>query len=138
MTAKTCFLGLFVNLFVCLMAPAADVRGVVLKVDADKNQVTIEGRGLGVRGAIMIIQLDKNTQIQAGGKSASVADLAAGTRVRVTYDVQGEQRVALRINFLGAPPSSPPPPPPAPAAPAGGSANGISGTLRRVSFTERE
>ena len=72
MTAKTCFLGLFIDLFVAFSAQAADVRGVVLKVDAEKNQLTIEGRGLGVRGAIMAIQLDKNTQIQAGGFSAAL------------------------------------------------------------------
>jgi hypothetical protein len=133
MSAKSCFISLFTSLLLSLTASAAEIRGVILKVDAEKNQVTIEGRGLGVRGAIMTFQLDKDTQIQVVRKPAKVADLSPGRRVRVAYEFHGDQRIALLITQLGGPPS-----PASPAVSASSSANSVSGTLRRVSFTERE
>jgi hypothetical protein len=133
MSTKCFFLSVLASLLLGLMAQAAEIRGIILKADADKHQLTIEGRGLGVRGAILTFQLDKDTPIQAGRKPASVTDLTPGRRVRVAYDLQGDRRVALLVTLLGAPPSSTPP---AEAAPNSG--NTVSGILRRVSFTERE
>jgi hypothetical protein len=133
MSAKSCILSLFACLLLDLTAPAAELRGVVLKADVEKNQLIIEGRGLGVRGVIMTFQLDKDTQIQAGRKPAKLTDLSPGRRVRVVYELQGDRRVALLITLVGGQPSSAPP---ATAAPSDG--NSVSGILRRVSFTERE
>ena len=128
MSTKNCIFSLFAGLVLSMTASAAEVRGVILKVDAEKNQLTIEGRGLGVRGAIMMFQLDKDTQIQVGRKPTTVADLTSGRRVRITYEIQGDRRVALLITLLGGSPPA--------AAPDGG--NSVSGILRRVNFTERE
>src|SRR5437660_1247845 len=133
MRSKSCILALFTTLLLGLTATAAEIRGVIIKADAAKNQLTIEGRGLGVRGVIVTFQLDQGTQIQVGRKPATVADLALGKRVRVVYDFQGDQRLALLITVQGGPPTPAPP-----AVPAGDNANSVSGTLRRVSFTERE
>lgn len=133
MSTKSCLLSLITGLLLGLTASAAEIRGVVIKADAAKNQLTIEGRGLGVRGVIVTLQLDQGTQIQINRKPAGVADLSPGRRVRVVYDFQGDQRVALLITLQGGQPS------PAPSAvSAADKASGTSGVLRRVSFTERE
>jgi hypothetical protein len=133
MTAKHSFLGLVVGLLLGLPASAAEVRGVIVKADGDKNQLTIEGRGLGVRGAIMTFQIDKETQIQAGHKPLKMADLITGRRVRITYELQGDRRVALVITLLGLQPGSA-----LPAVPPATNGTNLSGILRRVSFSERE
>lgn len=125
MSAKVYFLSASVSLLLGLSVQAAEIRGVILKADADKNQLIIEGRGLGVRGALMTFQLAKDTPILAGRKPARLSDLSPGRRVRVAYEIQGDRHVALLITLLGAPPS------PAAESP-------VSGILRRVSFTDRE
>jgi hypothetical protein len=128
MSTKICFLSASASLLLGLTVQAAEIRGVVLKTDTQKNQLTIEGRGLGVRGVILTFQLDKETPIQAAGrKPAKLTDLTPGRRVRVAYEMQGDRRVAFLVTLLGAAPSS--------ASPA---ENAVSGVLRRVSFTERE
>jgi hypothetical protein len=133
MSTKSCLLSLCTGLLLSLTASAAEFRGVIIKADPAKNQLTIERRGLGIRGAIVTFQLDKDLQIQAGGKPANVTDLSPGRRVRVVYDFRGDQRVARLITLQGGQPS-----PAVPAVSAAGKANGLSGILRRVSFTERE
>ena len=132
MGAKTCSLSLFASLLFSLTSPAAEIRGIILKVDAEKNQLTIEGRGLGVRGLIMTFQLDKDTRVQFGRKPAQVADLSPGRRVRVVHDSSGERPKALLITLVGGQPSSVPPP----VTESGG--NSVAGLLRRVSFSDRE
>ncbi|HLJ95715.1 MAG TPA: hypothetical protein VKU02_21240 [Gemmataceae bacterium] len=133
MNTKICFLGFVTSFLLSLPATAAEMRGIILKADVTKNQLTIEGRGLGVRGAIVTLQLEKDTQIQLNRKPAVLADLSPGRRVRVVYDVHGDQRVALLITLQGGPPSQAP----SEMSPSG-NANSVSGILRRVSFTERE
>ena len=133
MNTKSCLLSLFASLLLSLTASAAEIRGVILKADAAKNQLTIEGRGLGVRGAVVTVQLDTETQIQVGRRPAKVVDLTPGRRVRVVYDFKGDQRVALLITLQGGQPNPAPP-----AIAAAGKGDSVSGTLRRVSVTERE
>lgn len=133
MSAKSCILSLFAGLLLSLASPAAEFRGIILKADTDKHQLTIEGRGLGVRGVVMTFQLEKDTQIQIGRKPAQPIDLVPGRRVRVAYELQGDRRVALLVTLLGGPPSAAPP---APAAPNG--EKSVSGVLRRISLTDRE
>jgi hypothetical protein len=133
MRIKSCLVSLFMIFALSVAASAAEIRGVIVKTDAAKNQLTIEGRGLGVRGAVVTFQLDKDTQIQAGRKLATLTDLTPGGRVRVVYDFRGDQRMALLIMLQGSPPG-----PAAPAFSGTVSANGVSGILRRVSYTERE
>jgi hypothetical protein len=132
MIAKSCLLSLLASLLFGLASSAAEIRGVILKADAEKNQLTIEGRGLGVRGVVMTFQLDKDTQVQISRKPAKVADLSPGRRVRVVYELSGDRRMALVITLMGGQPNPVPPP----IAESGG--NSVAGVLRRVSFTDRE
>ncbi len=133
MRTKSCLLSLFASLIFNLAASAAEIRGVIVKADAANKQLTVEGRGLGVRGVVVTFQLDKDTQIQVGRKPATVADLSPGGRVRVVYDFRGDQRMALLITLQGSLPSPSPP-----AVPGASNGSSVSGILRRVSFTERE
>jgi Domain of unknown function (DUF5666) len=132
MITKSCLLSLFASLLLGLPSLAAEFRGVILKADPETKQLIVEGRGLGVRGIILTFHLDKETQIQMGRKPATAGDLSTGRRVRVTYELHGDRRVALLITLLGG--QSPAPP----VSSAPGNADNLSGTLRRVSFTERE
>jgi hypothetical protein len=117
------------------MACAEEVRGIVIKADAEKNELVIEGRGRGVRGVPLRFRLDKETQILAGRKPATMADLITGKRVRVVYEEQQGQRKALlltlpaiSLNLAG----------PAPTLPVATDPDAIAGVLRRVAFTDRE
>src|ERR1700752_4648743 len=101
MITKSCFLSLFGGLLLALPSLAAEFRGVIVKADPDTKQLTIEGRGLGVRGMILTFHLDKDSQIQIGRRPAAAADLSPGRRVRVTYELHGDRRVALLITLLG-------------------------------------
>jgi hypothetical protein len=132
MITKSCFLSLFASLLLGHPSLAAEFRGVILKADPETKQLTIEGRGLGVRGMILTFHMDKDSQIQLGRKPATAADLSPGRRVRVTYELHGDRRVALLITLLGGQSQVPP------ASSAPGNPDNLSGTLRRVSFTERE
>jgi Cu/Ag efflux protein CusF len=114
---------------------AAEVRGVISKVDLDRHEVVLEGRGRGARGMTFTFTLDQNTKVLFGGQPAEVADLSPGKAVRVSFDRQGKEDVAVLIQAHGRPPARTPAAP-APAPTAAGDA--ITGTLQRVAYTERE
>ena len=139
---NTKIFSLSVTAILCLAfsATAAEVRGIVVKVDSKNHELVIEGRGRGLRGAELTFQLNKDTVIQNGQEPAQVSDLMPGKRVRVFYERQDGQRLALRITMPGgalaealkqAPPAEP-----AKAGP--NDANTVSGTLRRLALTDRE
>ena len=131
MFSKSSLLSLLAVLGIGLAASAAEVRGIIIKVDAGKYELTLEGRGRGVRGKSLTFRLDPKAEIVAGTQPGKMADLVAGKRVRVVYEMQGNERVAVRITLPGeaiAPVTVP--------APIG--ANAVAGTLRRVALTDRE
>ena len=115
-------------------ASAAEVRGVLSKVDLDKNEITLEGRGKGARGMTYSFAVDKDTRIELGGEAATLKDLAPGKHVRVFYETRGDRTVAVMIKgfALGTPAATATPPLPH-ADP-----NAVTGTLQRVAYTERE
>jgi Cu/Ag efflux protein CusF len=116
---------------------AAEVRGVISKVDLDRHEVVLEGRGRGARGMTFTFTVDRDTKVLFGGQPAELADLSPGKAVRVSFDRQGKEDVAVLIQAHGRPPArTPAAPAPAPAPTASGDA--ITGTLQRVAYTERE
>jgi hypothetical protein len=137
MNAQRYFLAVLACLLFCAAAWSDEVRGVVLKTDPDKQTLTIEGRGKGVRKATLAIQITKETKILFGGKPARLTDLTAGKRVRVTYEARDNQRVAVRITALGLVQAAPAAPA-AQAVPAARDGNTLSGTLQRIALTDRE
>ncbi len=132
MTAKSCVLGLMAALILALQAPAEEVRGVIIKADAGKKELILEGRGKGARGRSMTFLVDKDTQILIGKQPGQMADLVAGKRARVTYEFQGGRRVATLIMLHGAAPAA------SEIMPVPKDANAVSGVLRRVALTDRE
>jgi hypothetical protein len=131
MFTKRCAWSLLGFLLLGPAMAAEEVRGIVLKTDADKQVLTIEGRGKGIRKSMLTFKVDKETQILFGRKMGRLTDLSAGKRVRVLYEVQNGQAVALRITAPGAVPAQP-------ISPAPKDANALVGTLQRVALTDRE
>ncbi len=133
-----------------LAAPAfaAEVRGVVSKVDPEKNLLVVDARGAGVRGQTMTFVLAPDARVQSADEPARLGDLKAGRRVRVTYEARDGRLVATSAsspNLLGlveklAPTISkvvPVPAAPKPTPVADGP-NTVRGELRRVALTDRE
>jgi hypothetical protein len=114
---------------------AAEVRGILSKVDLDRHEIVLEGRGRGARGVTFTFTVDRDTKVMFGDEPGRLDDLAAGKRVRISFEHQGNEDVALLIRALGKPPAhSAAAAAAAPAAPA----DAITGTLLRVAYTERE
>jgi hypothetical protein len=109
---------------------AAEVRGIISKVDVDRHEIVLEGRGRGARGYTFTFTVDRDTKILFGEDPGQLADLSAGKRVRVSFEHRRDQDVALLIQAHGSLPAR------TAAPPASGDA--ITGTLQRVALTERE
>jgi Cu/Ag efflux protein CusF len=88
---------------IVLAAPAlADVaRGVITKVDLDKKEVEVRGKGRGARKGSMTFILGNDTQVTVGKKDGSLKNLKVGRRVRVEYEAQDNQRVITAIRVKG-------------------------------------
>jgi hypothetical protein len=132
MAGKNCALSLLVTACLAWGAIAAEVRGVVIKADDTKKELTIEGRGKGARRLVLTFVIDQDTEILVDKQPGKVADLVAGKRVRVAFDLQSGQRIARVITLHGAGGAAPA------LLPAPKDANSLAGTLRRVAFTDRE
>jgi len=118
-----------------LGAQAADVHGVVVKVDTDRKEITVKCRDKSFRGATVDFQIKESTAIQLGKQPVGLTDLSPGSRVRIVYELDGGRHMALSITAHGLL-SAPAPAPAAPLAPATDS--GLTGTLRRIALTDRE
>ncbi len=132
MIAKTSTFSLLTTLLLAIPASAAEIRGVVVKADPTKSEFTIDGRGKGVRGALLTFQVNRDTQIRKGSEAGTMADLVPGHHVRVLYDDQAGTRLAIQVTVRPPLFSSTSPAPPTP------SGSGLTGTLRRVALTDRE
>jgi hypothetical protein len=119
-------------LLLATAALAAEIRGIITKVDPDKHEVVLEGRGRGARGVTFTLSVDKDTRILFGQEKGDLVDLEPGKRVHVSFERQGNQNVALLIQAHGSPP------PRTTAARPTVSGDAITGTLLRVALTERE
>jgi hypothetical protein len=111
---------------------AGEIRGVIVRVDLERGELQVEGRGLGRRGLAMSFTLGKGTQVLFGRESGALSDLAPGKRIRVVFD--GPGRRVLSLHLFGFRPArketvSPP---------RISAASTVSGLLMRVSYAERE
>jgi hypothetical protein len=132
MTAKLATPCLFLALTLAGPAAAGEIRGVINKVDPDKKELLLEGRGPRGRGQSLTIALGPDTQNQVGSKAGTLADLTAGRRAHVFYETRDGRMVATRIRVPGTPAAAAPP------AAARADANTVAGVLRRVALTDRE
>ena len=129
MSLRNCALSLLAGLLIAVAAPAAEIRGIVIKVSSDKHELTLEARGRGLRGRVLTFTLNKDTQVLVGGQPGQLTELTTGKRVRVVYENQGGDRVAVLITLRGTAPI---------LEPALDDAHTVRGTLRRVAVTDRE
>ena len=136
MRYRSVLLALF-SLLVCGPAFAGDIRGVIVRVDLDRHEVQIEGRGLGRRGGGMTFTLGKDTQVLFGREAGNLSDLTPGRRVRVVYE--GPQAISVEVSGLRrARGNDVQPRGPVPAPGPKEDANTVAGMLQRVSYAERE
>jgi len=129
-------LALTAVLAVAAAVPAAEVRGVVTKIDPDKKELVLEGRGIGRRGAVLVFELPDGTPVLFGDQAGALSDLEAGRRVRVDYDVSDGRQVAQAIHVLSGPKPAAPTASTTPTTPAPG--DGLTGVLRHVGYSDRE
>jgi Cu/Ag efflux protein CusF len=138
MTTHRFSFAMLAGLALAAAASAADVRGVVTKIDPDKKELVV-ARGLGLRGLMVVFELPDQTPVMVGDQAGTLADVAVGRRVRVQFDVADGKQVVVAIHVLGvpAPPATVVPTVPAPAAPPA-AGDGLTGVLRRVGYSDRE
>ncbi len=86
-----------VGLLVAGPAGAETARGVITKVDVEKGQLVIQGKGKGS----MTFSLVKDARVEKGKKDGKVKDLRVGRRVRVRYKEDGEKLVATSVRVMG-------------------------------------
>src|SRR6266851_7871123 len=99
MQRKRYFLVLVAGLALNGAASAVEVRGVIAKVDADKKELTLDGKGKD-RGKTFTFPLTDDTRILLGSKAGTAADLAPGKRVRVDYEERDGKRTNVVIHAL--------------------------------------
>jgi hypothetical protein len=132
-----CYLAvLAAGLMLAGAASAVEVRGVIAKIDADKKELILDGKGKD-RGKSFTFPLTDDTRIMLGSKAGTAADLSAGKRVRVDYEERDGKRTNVVIHalfvlqLLNGTESTPATP-----APAAGGAG--SGTVRLINHEDRE
>jgi hypothetical protein len=86
-------LALVAALVVGSAALAADAKGKVKTVTADKNEFVIVDEG----GKSWTIMMAKDGKISLNDKQGKLADLQADDEVTVTYEKDGEKLVASNI-----------------------------------------
>jgi hypothetical protein len=106
---------------------AAEMRGVISKVDLEKNELILEGKGK-ARGHAYTFNLSKDTRVQFGSEQFTVADLAVNRKVVITFDERNTNHVALIIKVAG--------PKPEAKTPAG--AEAPAATVKLIALSERE
>jgi hypothetical protein len=111
------------------LANAENLRGVVTSVDASKQELVVEGRGIGKRGKSFTFTLAKDVRILFGDDKGAVTDLARDQTLRITYETKDGALIATTIHVNGSRPA---------AAKEPVKSDTVAGLLRRVAYTERE
>jgi hypothetical protein len=119
---------LAVYLMSASFAQADQLRGVITSVDAAKNELVIEGRGLGKRGKLFTFTLGKDVRILFGDEKGALGDLGKDQTIRITYDTKDGALIATTIHVNGK----------RPIAVETVKGSELSGLLRRVAYTDRE
>ncbi len=147
---------------------ADEIRGTLLRLSPEKQEVVVDVRERGRRTTSYTLRLDGDTQVMLGHKPGKLADLAVGKRVRVLFEVQNGQAIArsiigpgvitlnpglldalgqigaangLNLGNLGIGGMKNNPPlaaPPQPVPVAPAGQTSVAGMMRRVSRTDRE
>jgi hypothetical protein len=128
MSATRSALALLFGFVVTVPASAAEIVGVIARVDPAKNELLVEGRGRS-RGEAVTLVCDGDTQVLFGKQTAVLADVPVGRRAHVTYETRDNRMMARVVRVNG--------PKPKAAAPAPDK-GAITGVLRRVALTDRE
>jgi hypothetical protein len=139
MTTPRFALALIAGLTVATAAPAEVMRGVVTRVDLDKKELQVDGRGRGARSVKIPFALSDKTTVLFGDQTGALSDLEIGRRVRVEFEPVEGGNVAQVIHVLSGPRPAAvvvPDVPPVPAVPTDGDA--LTGVLRRVGYSDRE
>ena len=140
MRATRFALGLIIGLTLAGAASADVMRGVVARVDLDKKELQLEGRGRGIRGAVAIFSLSDATSVLFADQAGALSDLETGRRVRIDFEATAAGNVALVVHVIGGrrPAAVPAVPavPEVPPVPTDGDA--LTGILRRVGYSDRE
>lgn len=136
---------------VCLLvsaASAAEVRGVITKIDPAKNELVVDIKGvLAAKGELMTLYLPADATVQiglVGPQPGTLKSLAAGQRVRVVFDDRNGKKMVQLVRIVALlspsdPPAGNPNPNPNPLPPTGnGAGNVVSGTLRYIGLSERD
>jgi hypothetical protein len=134
MTALRFSFCLATGLVLAAAASADEVRGLILRIDPEKKAIRLETRRP-MRGGVLDLKVDANTQIFIGGQPAKLNDLAPGRRIRVVFQPRDGKPVAQVIRAFGLNLAQPQPSalPPAPKE-----GEGVAGKVRRVSSADRE
>lgn len=82
------------------IAQAGETRGVIAEINPGRQQLVIDARGIGIRGAVMVFVLPDNVSVTLGQQPGKLSDLAPGKRVRVTYDVRDNKLVVTGIHSV--------------------------------------
>lgn len=128
MLARHHVFALLASLVLAPSGLAAEVRGLLSKIDLEKKELVVDLRGLGMRGAVTTFHLDRDTAVLFGRQQGRPEDLAPGQRVRLDYQPQEGKALVRVVHVFG--------PKPAPARTMPGDA--VTGTLIRVAITDRE
>lgn len=87
-------LALVVLLGFSVPAQAAEtVKGKVIKVSADKNEMTLTDKD----GKEWRFQIDDNAKVRLNDKDSKLQDLKAGDEVEIKYEKQGDKHIAREI-----------------------------------------
>ena len=131
MFTKNSLLVLLVGLALASSLSAAEIRGVISKVDPENKELLIEGLGKAGRGITFTFVLTDDSRVLFGANTGSLADLVVGKRIRVIYDERDGKQVVLIVRPLYLQPRSKEA---IPAAPG----NGSGGVLRLINSNDRE
>jgi hypothetical protein len=85
---------------VALAGASQEVRGEITSVSASAHTLVVK-EATGPR-AELHLTLDDAAKVMSAGKPATIADLSAGERVKVSYTGEGAARAATRVEILPA------------------------------------
>jgi hypothetical protein len=85
---------------VALAGAAREVRGEITSVSASAHTLVVKESA--APRAELHLTLDDSAKIVSAGKPATLGDLSAGERVKVSYTGEGAARAATRVEILPA------------------------------------
>jgi hypothetical protein len=131
MFTKNALIALLAGLALAASVSAAEIRGVISKVDSENKELLIEGLGKAGKGMTFTFVLNDDTRVLFGSNAGSLADLVVGKRTRVIFDDRDGKQTALVIRPLYLQPK-------AKDGVAMAPANGSGGVLRLINSNDRE